>query len=187
MSPNRCRTRRVMSAMLLGLWAASCIAGDQGVVFRAAPASAPVFGEPVAVLEPADGQFTYSSDGHAVHHGPRFAIGAAPRTDLVVFSAEEQTSLEELRQKLIASAAASSPAQSMARPSARATPRLVAHHASRLTACATDKLDPAMTAMAWPEVVRDERKVCVPKLEYADQGDWRDHMWCFDKGDGNVR
>lgn len=187
MSPNRCQTRRVMSATFLGLCAASCIAADQGVVFRAAPTSAPMFGEPVTIREPADGQFTYSSEGHAVRHGPRFAIGVAQRTDLVVFSAEEQTSLEELRQKLIASTAASSPSQAMVRPSAHATPRAVAHHASRVTACATDKLDPAMTAMAWPKVVRDERKVCVPKLEYADQGDWRDHMWCFDKGDGNVR
>lgn len=187
MSPLRCRMSGVVSAMFLGACASVSIAADRGVVFRTGPASAPTSSEPVDVLEPAGGQFTYSADGHAVRPGPRFAIGGTPRTDFVAFSAEEQAALEELRQKLIAGAAASSPAPAQPRPSAPTPTRVATRHATRTTTCASDKPDQAMTAMAWPKVVRDERKVCVPKLEYADQGDWRDHMWCFDKGEGNVR
>ena len=40
---------------------------------------------------------------------------------------------------------------------------------------------------AWPKVVQQGDKVCVPKLDFSEQPDWRDHLWCFNKGDGSVR
>jgi hypothetical protein len=188
MSPNWFGVRRAAGATFLWLCVSTCFAGEKGVVFGPAAASGVTSSAPAIVLEPAGGQFIYSTDAHRVRPGQRFAIGSAPRTDFAVFSAEEQVALEELIQKHAADAAAASiPARATASATAHSAPRAVVRHTARTSACAPDKAEPATTAVAWPKVVRDERKVCVPKLEYADQGDWRDHMWCFDKGDGNVR
>ena len=185
MSPYRFRGLLFAASFVVAICSASSYAAERGVVFRSSAASAPSTREAVSIAEPAGGQFTYSNDSQKVVVGPRFAIGSAPRTDYAVYSAEEQVGLEALRERLMARSAASSPeVTAPAKPAQHLAVRRVA----RKTVCAaTDKPDAAMTSAAWPKVVRDEHKVCVPKLEYADQSDWRDHLWCFDKGDGNVR
>jgi hypothetical protein len=171
------------------MYAAACVAADRDVVFRASPVPAQAASEVITVLEPADGQFLYSAEAQKARPRARFAIGSAPRTDFVVYSEEEQVGLQALRDRL--AAAAVTPASSASSATSTATlarlSRPVLRHAAPKAACSPAKPNVALTDLAWPKVVRDDNKVCVPKLEFAEQSDWRDHVWCFDKGDGNVR
>lgn len=189
MSPIRWHLSSIVGGSVALMSAAACVAADRDVVFHAAPAPARASSDVVAVLEPAEGQFLYSGEAQKVRPRARFAIGNAPRTDFVVYSAEEQVGLQALRDRL--AAAAATPASGSA--SARSTEtiahltRPAIHHATPKRVCSPAKPEVALTDLAWPKVVRDDNKVCVPKLEFAEQSDWRDHVWCFDKGDGNVR
>ncbi len=183
MTPHRGRAPLFLATVVAVLFVSSSEGADQGIAFQASPASTSAAGGNVSIIEPAGGQFTYSVEGQKVRIGPRFAIGGIPRTDYVIYSAEEQAGLDALREKLLASAAASAPLVAQA----KAAPRAAAPRAVHKAVCSPEKNDSALTSAALPKVVRDDHKVCVPKLEYADQADWRDHLWCFDKGDGNVR
>jgi len=189
MSPIRRHLSSIVGGSVAMVCAGACVAADRDVVFRAAPAPAHASSDVIVVLEPADGQFLYSGEVQRGRPHARFAIGNPPRTDFVVYSAEEQVGLQALRDRLGAGAAtpasgaaSSTPTATMARLS-----RPAVHQATPKRVCSPAKPAVALTDLAWPKVVRDDNKVCVPKLEFAEQSDWRDHVWCFDKGDGNVR
>lgn len=189
MSPIRWRIPCIVGGTVALMCAASCVAADRDVAFRASPAPARASSDVITVLEPADGQFLYSGETQKARPRARFAIGSVPRTEFVVYSAEEQVGLQALRDRLAASAVtpASSAASATSTAAAAHMSRPLLRHASPKAVCTPAKPDVALADIAWPKVVREDDKVCVPKLEFAEQSDWRDHVWCFDKGDGNVR
>ena len=171
-------------------------AQDRGVVFKASPKAPDSAPEVARIAEPADGQFVYSSDRPPARPMTRFAIGQAPRTDFTIFSAEEQRELDNLRERTAATQGVASPSTSAASTGASGRVVRPAHSSprkdssaktKRATACLeTSKPDGQQSAIG-PKVIADGDKVCVPKLDFAEQPDWRDHLWCFNKGDGSVR
>ncbi len=186
MSPTGYRLALIVGGTSAILSTAACWAAEQGVVFNPSPAPAPSAAGQVLIAEPADGQFVYSGRPQPMRPRARFAIGNLQSTDATVYSAEEQVELRALEARLSATAASAAAASAVPVRLTHAIRSVVRHPASKV-ACTPAKSDEAMSTVSWPKVVRDDRKVCVPKLEFADQGDWRDHLWCFDKGDGNVR
>ena len=96
---------RPIEHALLGLALSLCMgcAGAQGreAIFRAAPRQASPASAVATVVEPAGGQFVYSSELPASRPFIRFAIGKTPPTDFVIFSAEEQHELETLRSRAV--------------------------------------------------------------------------------------
>lgn len=135
-----------------------------------------------AVEEPAGGQYVYSSEHPKPRPHVRFAIGSAPRSDYTVYSAEEQHALEALAERNTIEQRAAAPRVSRAVHQLAAV--RLAHHP---VACVKDESAPHPAGLSAPKVLREGNKVCVPRMEFADQADWRDHVWCFDKGDGSVR
>ena len=172
----------VFAAVALSVASGATRAEDRGVAVRAStPASGPTTGV-AALLEPSDGLFVYSTQPPPKRPSMRFAIGQAPRSDYTIFSAEEQHGLDELRERMAAQqvSAARVPVRAVGKASVGRSPK-------RVTACAPAAQTDRLAALAWPKVVEQGEKVCVPRLEFADQADWRDHLWCFSKGDGSVR
>ena len=166
-----------------------CLSQEPGVLFLPAHAPSLAASEPVVVLEPAGGQYVYSDASAQPRSRARFPIGKAPRTEYTLFSAEEQHELQSLRDRLIAAqahpAAAAEFTTRPPRPSHSAARSMHAKHA--VTACPPAAHAAKLEALPWPKVVQHGSSTCVPKLEFADKADWRDHVWCFDNGDGHVR
>ena len=162
---------------------------EPGVRFLVAHAPTISASEPVVVLEPADGQYVYSDRSPEGRARARFPIGKAPRSEYELFSAEEQRGLQSLRDRLLAAQAHPAEADELAtRPPRVPRSQAPARHTKHLaTACAPATHSGQLEALPWPKVVQDGTCTCVPKLEYADKADWRDHVWCFDNGDGHVR
>jgi hypothetical protein len=122
----------------------------------------------------------------------RFAVGKAPRTEFVLFSPDEQQELRALQDRLTADQQAADHSQeALTHSVAPALPghRLAraAHASAHPRACSPTGAASQITNLAWPKVVHNGTQVCVPKLEFADKADWRDHVWCIDQGDGHVR
>jgi hypothetical protein len=186
----RCRLLACgIAVTVASLSCARADAADPGVVFRPAIPAREDGSTAATVAEPADGQFVYSSELLHARPGARFAVGATPRTDFVLFSAEEQRALDVLseRQEPAVPSQEQGAVVHSAPSSVLNLVRRRARHTHRAVACPVDAKTPAGSAVSWPKVAHDGQRVCVPKLEFADQPDWRDHMWCFDKGDGSVR
>jgi len=192
-SAARCHSIAIAVAILVcAIAPALALASEPGVAFRTAVPPGAAASEVVSVLEPAGGQFVYSNQSAAVAPRARFAIGKAPRTEYTFFSPDEQHELKALQDRLSGeqmsggrpadSHGSGAAAARATRSGARAT------HATRHPrACAPAALTEQLANVAWPKVVQSGTQVCVPKLEFADKPDWRDHVWCFDQGDGRVR
>jgi len=171
---------------------AAALAEEPGVLFRTDQGPAAAGSEVVSVLEPAGGQFVYSNQVPAAKPRARFAIGKAPRTEFTFFSPGEQQELRALQDRMSAEKQSSdqlheavihaAPAAMASRSRARTV-----RATSRTHACAPSDLTDQLASLAWPKVVQNGTKVCVPKQDFADKPDWRDHVWCFDQGDGRVR
>jgi hypothetical protein len=173
---------------LLGLALSLCTwcAGAQELeaIFRSAPRQASPASAVATVVEPAGGQFVYSSEMPAARPTIRFAIGKAPTTDYTFFSAEEQHELEVMRDRAVDAQKSIEPPHARANGRAHAN---VTRRAVRSSTCEPSSKAGHVAGLAWPKVVQEGEKVCVPKLDFAEQPDWRDHLWCFNKGDGSVR
>ena len=194
MTPCQLPIARVLQCLALSLCMSCAGAQEREATFRAAPRQASPASVVATVLEPAGGQFVYSSAPPAARPTIRFAIGKAPQTDYAIFSAEEQHELDLMRNRAaeVRDSVATSPS------SARAHANAHAHAGGRPNSNAMRRAVPSSTCepssklsqvagLAWPKVVQQGDKVCVPKLDFAEQPDWRDHLWCFNKGDGSVR
>ena len=173
------------------------LAAEPGVVFRTAVPPSAAAPEVASVLEPAGGQFVYSNQSAAAAPRARIAIGKAPRTEYTFFSPDEQRELKALQDRLSSERITGellpdghpADAQASRAVSALVTHPIVrtAHATKRAHACAPAALTDQLASLAWPKVVQSGTQVCVPKVEFADKADWRDHVWCFDQGDGRVR
>jgi hypothetical protein len=177
---------------LLGLTLSLCMvcagAQEREAIFRAAQRQASPASAVATVVEPAGGQFVYSSELPATRPFIRFAIGKTPPTDYAIFSAEEQLELEALRSRAVDEQKPTEPPLTHAHARAGGQARAnVMRRAVRSSTCEATSNAGHVAALAWPKVVQEGEKVCVPKLEFAEQPDWRDHLWCFNKGDGSVR
>ena len=181
-----------IARMLLGLSLTLCMlcagAQEHEAIFRAAQRQGSPASAVATVVEPAGGQFVYSSERAAMRPSTRFAIGKAPQTDYAIFSAEEQHELDLLRDHAAAAQKSNeSPtphAHANAPPSGQSN---ATRRAVRVSTCKPSSKVDHVDGLAWPKVVQEGEKVCVPKLDFAEQPDWRDHLWCFNKGDGSVR
>ena len=115
-------------------------------------------GGAAVIHEPFGGAYVYSqggqSDGRMVQH---LVLGRVPRTEFVLFSAEEELALWNLREK-------------QRRDIERALePVLPIHHAPR----------PQPVAINWPKVIVEGATTCVPETPFADQPDWASHLVCL--------
>ena len=176
---------RIAALVVLTLVHATSRADDPGITFHAAPNEQAAASEQASVSHPAGGEFVYAQASANARPRVRFAVGVAPRSDFTVFSAEEQAELENLRQRELAK-------QSSRIVTAAASQRLdhPARHAPRLrakAACETKAETQSPASSKLPKVVHDGSRVCVPKLDFAEQPDWREHLWCFNRGDSSVR
>ena len=194
MKVNQLAHTRVLLGLSLLLCACCVVAQDREAIFRAAPRQAGAASEVAIVVEPADGQFVYSTERPAARPALRFAIGKASQTDYPIFSAEEQHELDVLRDHATESEKGFELSSAHVPVSARALPHTsglagggVSRKAARSSTCEPAFKTGQAASLAWPKVIQQGEKVCVPKLEFADQPDWRDHLWCFNKGDGSVR
>lgn len=182
-SSGICALAVLAVSLSIGLLPAPCVAAEPGVVFQPTPSLNPsAYPDTFAVEEPASGQYVYSARPAAPRSQARFAIGKAPRSDFTVYSAEEQQELLALRNRL---STATSPQGDIPNATAKRTRRARRHQATRVCAPASGQSE--VGPVEWPKVIRDGAKVCVPKPEFADKADWREHVWCFNKGDGSVR
>jgi hypothetical protein len=177
---------------LLGLTLSLCMvcagAQEREAIFRAVPRQASPASAVATVVEPADGQFVYSSELPATRPFIRFAIGKTPPADYSVFSAEEQHELEALRSRSVEEQKPTEPPLTHAHARSGGQARAnVTRRAVRSSTCEPTSNAGHVAGLAWPKVVQEGERVCVPKLEFAEQPDWRDHLWCFNKGDGSVR
>ena len=190
-SSRQCCVPMTVAAAIavLAITPGACFSEEPGVRFLPAHAPSIAASEPVVVLEPAGGQYVYSEQLAAARARARFAIGKAPRTEYALFSAEEQRELQALRDRMSAAQPhASTPDVPLAQPEKLGRSVARHPHAKRVAkACAPAGSAGDLEALSWPKVVQDGTRVCVPKLEFADKADWRDHVWCFDSGDGHVR
>jgi hypothetical protein len=89
----------------------------------------------------------------------RFAVGKPARTEYTLFSAEEEEALWNLRQSRLP--------QPPAQRHAGAHPE---HH----------------EPIAWPRVVLQGAKTCVPSGEHSQADDWQQHLVCWSQEDGRV-
>ena len=183
---------RPIEHALLGLALSLCMgcvgAQEREAIFRAAPRQASPASAVATVVEPAGGQFVYSSELPAARPFVRFAIGKTPQTDFAIFSAEEQHELESLRSRAVEEQKPTEPRLTHAHARAGGFARAnVPRRAVRSSTCEPSSSAVQVAGLAWPKVVQEGEKVCVPRLEFAEQPDWRDHLWCFNKGDGSVR
>lgn len=193
---GQCQGERAVLGLILSLCACYVGAQDRDAIFRGAQKQAATGPEVATVIEPADGQYVYSSDPAVPRPRIRFAIGKAPQTDYAIFSAEEQHELDALRDRALVAhkpdgtSEAADPAIAHARVKSHtrrpATANLTRRTARTSTCEPSAKADRA-AALSWPKVVQEGGKVCAPRVEFAEQPDWRDHLWCFNKGDGSVR
>ena len=121
-----------------------------------------------AVLQtPHAGAFIYAaiepSDGRVAQ---RFVIGRAPRSDFVLFSADEEQALWTLRDRQRFPKAYLPPRPMRALPPPGAAPR---------------------AAIDWPKVVVADGRTCVPTGDFADAHDWRSHLVCWVRATREVR
>ena len=115
-------------------------------------------GGAAVIHEPFGGAYVYSqggqSDGRMVQH---LVLGRVPRTEFVLFSAEEELALWNLREK-------------QRRDIERALePVLPIRHTPR----------PQPVAINWPKVIVEGATTCVPETPFADQPDWASHLVCL--------
>jgi hypothetical protein len=89
----------------------------------------------------------------------RFTVGKPARTEYTLFSAEEEEALWNLRQSRLP--------QPPAQRHAGAHPE---HH----------------EPIAWPRVVLQGAKTCVPSGEHSQADDWQQHLVCWSQEDGRV-
>ena len=173
-------------AIASGIPPTSCVAAEAGVVFQAAPApKPPSYSDTAAIEEPASGQYVYSARPSPPRPQARFAIGKAARSDFIIYSAEEQEELLALRKRLSAATSAGTVQPEGAHVAAKRIRSVGRHPAARV--CAPASGPNPVEAVEWPKVIRDGAKVCVPEPEFADKANWREHVLCFNKGDGSVR
>ena len=194
MTPCQLPIARVLLGLALSLWTSCAGAQEREAIFHATPREASPASAVATVLEPAGGQFVYSSAPPAARPTIRFAIGKAPQIDYAIFSAEEQHELDLMRDRAgvardsvepspsFGHAHAHAHAQEGGRPNSNATRRAV-----RSSTCEPSSKLGQAAGLAWPKVVQQGDEVCVPKLDFAEQPDWRDHLVCFSKGDDSVR
>lgn len=123
------------------------------------------------LLAPHGGAYVYASsepsDGRvAQRFVQRFAIGRTPRTEFVLFSADEEEALWTLRdrQRFPQAYLPARPVRDLPRPIA--APRV---------------------AIDWPKVVVADGRTCVPTGDFADAADWRSHLVCWVRASREVR
>jgi len=186
MTSRQVSTERALLVLALSLCPWYAGAQEREAIFHASPRQAGPASAVATVVEPAGGQFVYSSEMPVARPTIRFAIGKTPPTDYAIFSAEEQHELEVMRDHAAEAQKPTEPALAHAhthrQAHANATRRSV-----RSSMCEPSSKAGHVADLAWPKVVQEGEKVCVPKLDFAEQPDWRDHLWCFNKGDGSVR
>lgn len=179
---------RALLGLLLSLCTWCAGAQEREAIFRAASRQTSPVSPVATVIEPSDGQFVYSNELPAARPTVRFAIGKAPQTDYAIFSAEEQHELDVLWDRAIEAQKPVEPALAHAHANASAQANAhVTRRAAHSTTCEPSSKPGQVAGLAWPKVVQQGEMVCVPRLDFAEQPDWRDHLWCFNKGNGSVR
>lgn len=133
-------------------------------VLAATCASGEDFAQPVRHEKPAaeglgwvninhpQGRFIYGNESDGRIKTPTIAFGRAERQDYQFFSWEEEQALWLLLQDKLADA---EPAKKTA---------FVKVHSQR--------------NIKWPRVIVKDQEVCVPRIEKADDEDWREHLTC---------
>ena len=109
------------------------------------------------LTSPAQGTYVHGAelpDGRRAR--PAFLVGTVSRHDYDLFSDQEEAALWQLKHDAL------QPAPRPAKPRTR-----------RLHVAASS---------AWPRVIVQGQRVCVPVLASATSDDWREHLTCWTKG-----
>ena len=128
------------------------------------------------VALPQDGRYVYTtSAGFGLADGrdlsaKRYMIGQPPRDRYVLFSAEEEAALWNLRERRQHDAARQ-PSAGLALTAPATPPTLHPWHPRHSAQ--------RKAALVWPRVVVEGPRTCVPRMAYRDARDWKRHLTCW--------